>query len=85
MPVINRIALCGGGRVDRILFAGADALSFAKTIQKEYAFDSDMLLKILESTDYTLLVKAYKKTQRKYYPEKDVFTNNFMNNDKKGV
>ena len=72
MPIRNRVALFGGGRIGRMLFAGTAALSIAQTKQEESIFDSDMLLKILEPADYTSLVKAYKKVQRKYYPEKDI-------------
>ena len=72
MPIINRVALFGSGRIGRILFAGTAALSVAETKQEESVFDSDMLLKILEPADYTSLVKAYKKVQRQYYPEKDI-------------
>ena len=72
MPVRIKIALFGGGRIGRILFAGTAALSVAETKQEQSVFDSDMLLKILEPADYTTLVKAYKKVQRKYYPEKDI-------------
>ena len=72
MPIRNRVALFGSGRISRMLLAGTAALSVAETKQEESVFDSDMLLKILEPADYTSLVKAYKKVQRKYYPEKDI-------------
>ena len=72
MPVGNKIALFGGVRISRILLAGTAALSFAETKQEKSVFESGVLLKILEPADYTSLVKAYKKVQRKYYPEKDI-------------
>ncbi len=72
MPIRNRVALFGAGRIGRMLYAGAAALSVAETKQKESVFDSDMLLKILEPADYTSLVKAYRNVQRRYYPEKDL-------------
>ena len=72
MPVRNKVALFGTGMIRSMLYAGAATLSFAEIKQEKSAFDSDMLVKILEPIDYTLLVKEYKKVQRKYYPEKDL-------------
>ena len=71
MPIRNRVALFGTGRIGRMLFAGTAALNVAEIKQEDSIFDSNML-KILEPVDYTTLVKAYKKVQRKYYPEKDI-------------
>ena len=71
MPSVHKIALFGMGNISRILYAGAAALCLAETKQKESVFDSDMLLKILEPVDGTLLIKAYKNVQKRYYPEKD--------------
>ena len=71
MPVINKIVLFGGGKISSMLFAGTAALCLAEIKQQKSVLDSDMLLKILEPVDGTLLIKAYKNVQKRYYPEKD--------------
>ena len=71
MPMGNKIALFGMGRMSRVILAGSAALSLTETKNKETIFDED-ILKLIEPPDYTALVKAYKKVQRKYNPEKDI-------------
>ena len=81
MHVGRKIALlCGMGTIGRVLFAGADALNLAEVKTQNDFFDIDVS-KLMESQDYSLLVKAYKKVQRKYYPEKDII----IKNRKEGV
>ena len=73
MPTGNKIALFGFGigRIGKLLYAGTAALTLAGTQNKKSDIEFDML-KIAKPADYTALVKAYKKVQRRYYPEKDV-------------
>ena len=75
MPMGNKIVLFGMGRMGRIIYAGSAALSLAEVKTQETIFDKDMF-KLLEPPDYTTLVKAYKKVQRKYNPTKDVLVKN---------
>lgn len=72
MPSVNKIALFGIGRIGKVIFAGTAALSFIETKKTESFFDFEDILKLSEPVDNTILVKAYKEVQRKYYPEKDV-------------
>ena len=74
MPTGNKIALFGMGRIGRVLFAGTAALNLAGSKKEESIFDSDILLKLIEPADYSILVKEYRKVQRKYYPEQDVYS-----------
>ena len=80
MLVGRKIALlCGMGTMGGVLCAGADALNLANVKTQNDFFDIDVS-KLIDYKDYSSLVKAYKKVQRKYYPEKDVVIK-----DKKGV
>ena len=80
MLVGRKIALlCGIGTIGRVLSAGADALNSAEVKTQNTFFDIDVS-KLMDYKDYLALVKAYKKVQRKYYPEKDIVIKN-----KKGV
>ena len=80
MLVGRKIALlCGIGTIGRILSAGADALNLVE-VNTQNDFPEIDVSKLMDDKDYSALVKAYKKVQRKYYPEKDVVIK-----DKKGV
>ena len=80
MLVGRKIALlCGIGTIGSVLLAGADALNSAEVKTQNNFFDIDVS-KLMDYKDNLALVKAYKKVQRKYYPEKDVVIK-----DKKGV
>lgn len=70
----KKIALFGFGigTIGSLLYSGTAAISHSDTSVKKPDFDFD-ISKISEKPDYTTLVKAYKKVQRKYYPEKDIF------------
>jgi len=72
MPVGNKIAVFGIGRISEIIFSGTAALTFAEAKNEKSVVDFDML-KIAQKPDCMTLVKAYKKVQRKYYPQKDIF------------
>lgn len=72
MPGLNKIALFGMGGMAKVIFAGAAALNFIETKKTESFSVFDNILKLAEPVDNTILVKAYKEVQRKYYPEKDV-------------
>ena len=72
MPVGNKIAVFGMGRIEKIIFSGTAALTFAEAKNEKSVVDFDML-KIAQKPDNLTLVKAYKKVQRKYYPQKDIF------------
>lgn len=71
MPTGHKIALLGTGSIRSVLFAGTAALTYCDTKAEKSNFGFD-LLKITEKPDNTVLVKAYKKVQRKYYPDKDI-------------
>ena len=73
MPTGNKIALFGGfgaGKIGKLLYAVTAALTLSEAGREDTDFD---ILKITKPADYTTLVKAYKKIQRKYFPEKDIF------------
>lgn len=81
MLVGRKIALlCGIGTIGRVLCAGADALNLAN-VKPQNDFSKIDILKLTDYKDYSSLVKAYKKVQRQYYPEKDIV----VKNRKKGV
>jgi len=73
MPTGNKIALFGfgTGRIGKLLYAGTAALTLAGAQNKKSDIEFD-ILKLAKPADYTTLVKAYKKVQKRYYPEKDV-------------
>ena len=65
MLVGKKIALlCGLGTMGRVLSAGADALNSAEAKTQNNFFDIDVS-KLMEYKDYSALVKAYKKVQKK--------------------
>lgn len=68
----KKIALFGIGTIGSILYSGTAVLTYYDTKAEKPDFDFD-ISKITEKPDYTTLVRAYKKVQRKYYPEKDIF------------
>ena len=71
MPGRHKIALFGIGNIGRIIYSGTAALTLPAEIKKEESnFNFDSL--ITKRADNTTLIKAYKKVQRKYYPEKDL-------------
>ena len=72
--------LCGIGTIGRVLYSGADVLNLAEVKTQNTLFDTDVS-KLMDYKDYSSLVKAYKKVQRQYYPEKDIV----VKNRKKGV
>ena len=72
MPVGNKIAIFGIGRISEIIFSGTAALTVAEAKNEKSVVDFD-ILKITQKPDNLTLVKAYKKVQRKYYPQKDIF------------
>lgn len=81
MPIGYKIALFGTGHVRNIAYAGMAAITYCETKNEKAensAFNID-ILKLAEPVDYTSLVKAYKKVQRKYYPEQDVYVSNKSN------
>lgn len=79
MLVGKKIALlCGLGTMGRAMCAVTDAVNLVET-KTQNAFLGIDVLKLMDYKDYSLLVKAYKKVQRKYYPEKDVvFINKYI-------
>ena len=68
----HKIALFGIGSIGSLAYSGTYALTHSETKNEKSVFDFD-ILKITEPVDYLTLVKAYKKVQKKYYPEKDIF------------
>jgi len=73
MPTGHKIALLGMGMIGRVIFSGAAALTLSETKNEKSDFD---MLKVITPVDKSILVKAYKKVQRKCYPEKDVYVGN---------
>ena len=79
----HKIALNGFGRVGRIIYTQPFSMAEQKpcTTLKNSSIDLDSFPMFKES--YVSLVDIYKKVQRKYYPDKDVFVqktkkNNFI-------
>lgn len=72
MPTGHKIALFGTGSIGMLLYSGTAAVTLSET-KAEKVYSEFDILKSIDSTDNSLLVKAYKKVQRKYYPEKDFF------------
>ena len=81
MPTVHKIALFGIGNIGRIICSGAAALTLSETKTEKSDWDFDML-KVTAPVDRSVLVKAYKNVQRKYYPEKDVLINNLTKRSK---
>ena len=81
MPTGHKIALFGTGRIGRLIYSGIDALHTAGNIgvnDKTNFLDS--LTSVINKQDYNTLVNAYKKVQKRYYPEKDLLVKNKRRN-----
>lgn len=71
MSTGHKIALLGMGNIGKIVFSGTAAIALSETKTEKSDWDFD-ILKVAIPVDKSILVKAYKNVQRKYYPEKDV-------------
>lgn len=68
--MLHKIVLNGFGRIGRIIHAGANSLTVANVKQKNLNSDLSFLTYKINNK---ILVDSYRKMQRKYFPEKDIY------------
>jgi len=77
--MVNKLSLNGFGRIGRIVLT-TDCYEMKNSVRTdvpEYLNNNDLILNVNKA--HNSLIDIYKKVQRKYYPEKDLFVSKTLN------